>query len=80
MKHPTLMPWTKKLTLLATAVALIALMCAVLITTQVQAQEVTTFVSNASETSSTSTTGRKPRASGPAQALTATRSPRSRFT
>ena len=57
MRHQTLIPWGRKLTLLATAVALIALMCAVLITTQVQAQEVTTFVSNTPETGTVDTSG-----------------------
>ena len=57
MKNQKLMPWNRKLTLLSTAFALIALMCAVLITTKVQAQEVTTLVSNATETSSGSENG-----------------------
>ena len=57
MKHQKLMPWNRKLTLISAAFALIAIMCAVLITTQVQAQEVTTLVSNTSETSSGSENG-----------------------
>ena len=57
MTNQRLVPWGRKLTLLATGVALIALICAVLITTQVRAQEVTTLVSNTSETSNSSSNG-----------------------
>ena len=57
MRHQTLIPWARNQTLLAAAAALIALICAVLITTQVQAQAVTTFVSNTSETGTVNTSG-----------------------
>ena len=57
MKHQKLMPWNRKLTLISAAFALIAIMCAVLITLPLYAQEVTTLVSNASETSSGSENG-----------------------
>ena len=57
MKHQKLMPWNRKLTLISAAFALIAIMCAVLITLPLYAQEVTTLVSNASETRSGSENG-----------------------
>ena len=58
MPHPTLIPWTRKLTFLATAVALIALMyTAFLAMPPLQAQEVTTLVSNTFETSTGATNG-----------------------
>ena len=57
MQYPKIMTWNRKLTLISAAFALIAIMCAVLITTQVQAQEVTTLVSNTSETSNSSSNG-----------------------
>ena len=57
MRHQTLIPWARNQTLLAAAAALIALICAVLITTQVQAQAVTTFVSNTSETGTVNSSG-----------------------
>ena len=57
MQYLKIMTWNRKLTLISAAFAVIAIMCAVLITTQVQAQEVTTLVSNASETSSGSENG-----------------------
>ena len=58
MPHQTLIPWGRKLTLLATAFALIALIYAAsLAMPPLQAQEVTTLVSNATETSSGSENG-----------------------
>ena len=58
MPHQTLIPWARKLTLLATAIAFIALIyAAFLAMPPLQAQEVTTLVSNTSETSTGSTNG-----------------------
>ena len=57
MKNQKLMPWNRKLTILSTTIALIALMCAALITVPLYAQEVTTLVSNTSETSTGSSNG-----------------------
>ena len=57
MKHQKLMPWNRKLTLISAAFALIAIMCAVLITVPLYAQEVTTLVSNTTETSNSSSNG-----------------------
>ena len=57
MKNQKLMPWNRKLTILSTTIALIAIMCAELITVPLYAQEVTTLVSNTSETSTGSSNG-----------------------
>ena len=51
------MPWNRKLTILSTTIALIAIMCAALITVPLYAQEVTTLVSNTSETTTGSSNG-----------------------
>ena len=57
MKNQKLRPWNRKLTILSTTIALIAIMCAALITVPLYAQEVTTLVSNTSETSTGSSNG-----------------------
>ena len=58
MPHQALIPWGRKLTLLATAVALTALIYAALLAMPpLQAQEVTTLVSNTSETTTGSSNG-----------------------
>ena len=51
------MPSNRKLTLISAAFALIAIMCAALITVPLYAQEVTTLVSNTTETSNSSSNG-----------------------
>ena len=58
MPHQALIPWGRKLTLLATAVALTALIYAAsLAMPPLQAQEITTLVSNTSETTTGSSNG-----------------------
>ena len=57
MKNQKLIPWNRNLTILSTTIVLIALMCAALITVPLYAQEVTTLVSNTSETSTGSSNG-----------------------
>ena len=58
MRHQALIPWGRKLTLLATAVALTALIYAAsLAMPPLQAQEITTLVSNTSETTTGSSNG-----------------------